>query len=176
MRLSFVAVVGVLGLITMACEKPIDASEAAAASDSALSATAQCVRQATDAELIAELQARLAASGSSSGSSGDVSTDTAVCTFSCDTSTNLTISVVAPDGSEKTKTIFTGSGGTCQNLAEKLAQTRATITHVSLIAVCDTSTNLHRYSVTPAGQLTELAAQFTGSAGSCANQADAINR
>jgi hypothetical protein len=173
MRFCYVAVVGALGWAAMACEKPMDSQEAAATTDDALSATAQCVRQASDAELIAELQARLAASGSSSGAT---STDTSACTFNCDSSTNFHISVIGPTGAEKTASIFVGNPGTCGTYADKLSQTRANISHLSLIAVCDSSTNLHRFSITPAGALSELAVQFTGNPNTCASQADAINR
>jgi hypothetical protein len=172
--MRFVAVVGALGLAAMACEKPMDSQEAAATTDNALSATAQCVRQASDAELIAELQARLA--GSSSGSSGATSGDTSACSFSCDSSTNFRVSVIGPTGAEKTASVFVGNPNTCGTYADKLSQTRASISHLSLIAVCDSSTNLHRFSITPAGALSELAVQFTGNPNTCASQADAINR
>lgn len=175
MRISYIAAATALGLAAMACEKPMDSQEAAASTDNALSATAQCVRQATDAELIAELQARLA-SGSSSGSSGTTSTEQSVCTFSCDSSTNLILSVIGPTGAEKKATLFTGNPTTCRSYADKLGQTRATISRLALIAACDSSTNLHRWSVTPAGALTELEVQFTGNPTNCASQADAINR
>jgi hypothetical protein len=36
------------------------------------------------------------------------------------------------------------------------------ISHFSLIAACDSSTNLHRFSITRAGVLTELEVEFTG--------------
>lgn len=170
MRFSSLAVTGALGLGLMACEKPMDAQEAAATSDNALSATAQCVRQATDAELIAELQARLGASGPSTPS------EASICTFGCDVNTNLLISVIGPSGTEKKTSLFTGSANTCRSYSDKLNQTRHEITRVSLAAVCDSNTNLHRYSITPQGELAELEVRFIGSASSCTQQAEAINR
>lgn len=173
MRISgFLAAAGSVALLALACEKPADGADPAASSDNAITgADAQCLHNASNSDLIAELSSRL-----SNGSSGGTTTTAgAAGSFTCDSSTNLTIGIIGPTGQEQTKEIFTGSASACQTAATKLGQTRGSITHTSLIGVCDSSTNLVRFSATPDGALTQLSSVFTGSASSCSTQADAMN-
>lgn len=162
-----------LGLATMACDKPGDASDQeASTSTDALSAPAQCVRQASDAELIAELQARLAA-----GSSGAVpSTDSAAATYTCDSSGYLTIAIIKQDGSEVTDRNYLGNSANCHTFADQLNETRQSFTHTTIFAICDSSGYLQRFSVTAAGNMTKLDRQYLGSFDNCKSQAATINR
>jgi hypothetical protein len=171
MRVSgFLAAAGSVALLALACEKPADGADPSASSDNAITgADAQCLHNASNADLVAELSTRLSSSGGTTTTSG------AAGSFTCDSSTNLTIGIIGPTGTEQTKEIFTGSAATCQTAATKLNATRGSITHTALIGVCDSSTNLQRFSATPDGALTQLSAVFTGSASSCATQADAMN-
>jgi hypothetical protein len=162
-----------LAALAMACEKPIDSNEATSADNAALTATQQCLHQATNQEIIDELQARLAASGSSSG--GTTSGDSAAVSFVCDNFANLQFSVVGPNGQEHKDQVTIGSSSTCNDAAQKLNQTRASITHTSLFGVCDNFANLNRWSVTPDGTLTKLSSVTIGSSSTCASQADAMN-
>lgn len=170
--LGLFVVGGALGLVAMACDKPGDeANEQPATSTDALSATAQCVRQASDAELIAELQARLAA-----GSSGSVPpTESASATYTCDSSGYLTIAIIKPNGSESTDRNYLGNSDNCHVFADQLNETRQSFPHTSIFAICDTSGYLQRFSVTTAGVMTKLDRQYLGSFDNCKSQAATIN-
>ncbi len=170
--LGFLAAAGSVALLALACERPADGSNPAASSDNAITgADAQCLHNASNADLITELSTRL-----NGGSSGGTTTASAAGSFTCDSSTNLTIGIVGANGAEQTKQVFTGSAQACQTAATKLGQTRGSITKTALIGVCDSSTNLVRFSATPDGTLTQLSSVFTGSASSCSTQADSLNQ
>jgi hypothetical protein len=157
--------------VAVGCQNADPSAVQAAESSSALTSSQQCLRQASNADLLAELQARLQASGSSSGSTGGG----AVASYGCDSSTRLNVSVIAPDGTEKTAQVYVGNADSCNQTATLLNRTRHSISQTELIAICDSSTRLNRFSVTPDGTLQTLAQQYVGSADACIQQANQVN-
>jgi hypothetical protein len=127
-----------------------------------------CLEQSTNSELLRELDRRLQG-GSGGGSEG------AIATFSCDGSTNLHISLVGSSGLEKAAQVYIGSTSRCEQLVGQLERTRSRILSTSLIGICDSATYLLRYSLTPAGGLTELSKRYIGSSSRCEEEAAKLN-
>jgi hypothetical protein len=127
----------------------------------------ECLQNSTNSELIRELDRRL--SGSTGGS------QSAAASFSCDSQTNLLISVVGSNGQEQEAQIYLGSSSRCSEIAQELNANRARILATSIFAVCDSQTNLFRFSATPAGVLTELSKRYIGSSSRCVEEQRRIN-
>jgi hypothetical protein len=139
---------------------------ALAATNSAF-ANNECLQNATNSELMRELDRRL--SGVPGGS------QSAAASFSCDSQTNLLISVVGSNGQEQEAQIYLGSSSRCNEIAQQLNSNRSRISATSIIAVCDSQTNLFRYSITPVGSLTELSKRYIGSSSRCTEEQNRIN-
>jgi hypothetical protein len=157
-------------LCTAACQNGPGGGEPAPATEteSALTSSQQCLRQASNADLLAELSSRLQ-SGGTNPSGG------AVASYSCDSSAQLNISVVSPAGAEHTAQVYIGNSANCQAVMQTLNRNRHSITATELVAVCDSSAQVNRFSVTPAGDLTTLSSIYVGNMDQClalANQID----
>jgi hypothetical protein len=157
--------ISVLSLVAGCQGAKLPALENAAAA--APLADASCLPTVTNDELIAELSRRLSITNPGGSAIGS---------FACDSSTNLLISIVSSTGAEQTASVFTGSSQRCATRAAQLATSRQHIASLQLIEICDSSTNLMRFSVTPAGVLTQLSSQFTGNQTNCETEANAADQ
>jgi hypothetical protein len=135
--------------------------------ESALTSSQQCLHQASNADLIAELSSRL--------QSGPTNPGGAVASYSCDSSAQLNISVVSPTGAEHTAQVYVGNGANCQAVMQTLNRNRHSIATTELIAVCDSSAQVNRFSVTPDGNLQTLSSIYVGNMDQCLAQANQID-
>ncbi len=130
-------------------------------------ANEHCLENATHSELLRELERRLY-NGGMGGSSATVS-------YQCDNSAYLMVSVLAPNGSEVAIREYIGMNSRCHAYAAELRQYRSRINSTTIIAICDTSAYLKRYSITPQGVLNELTKHYIGSQSRCEEEQRAIN-
>jgi len=126
------------------------------------------LRDATSQQILDELAYRLRTGGGGGGNG-------ARAIYSCDSSTYLQISVVSPTGSEVTDSVYIGNAAHCTTQSQQLNANRSRISSTVVAAVCDSSTYLQRYSITPEGALGELQSRYIGNMANCMAQAESIN-
>ena len=127
------------------------------------------LRDATNQQILDELACRLRTGGGGGGGGGSRAI------YACDSSTYLQISVVGPTGTEVTDSVYIGNPTHCTSQAQQLNANRGRITSTVVAALCDSSTYLQRYSITPEGALGELQSRYIGNMANCLSQAESIN-
>ena len=127
-------------------------------------AASSCLQNATDSDLLAELGRRLNSSGGGGGSA-----DGAIATITCDSSNNMHISTVLPD-TGKSQVYDRYIGSSCADYATSLRRvSNVGLSRSVLISVCDSSNNMAKILLTPAGDVKETSVTYIGS--SCKQQA-----
>jgi len=98
----------------------------------------------------------------------------AIATYICDSSA-YNIELVNTQGVADSEKSYIGNADSCGQQAEKLFNLHARVTEFDLIAVCDSSAYLVRYSLNPNGVLTKTDSTYIGDMERCHQQAAGIN-
>lgn len=126
------------------------------------------LRDATNQQLVDELSYRLRVGGGGSGNSSSIS-------YLCDSSSYLKISIVGPSGTESSKQYYLGDSAYCSRQRAVLNTSRGRIERTTVIAICDSSYYLQRFSVTELGVVRDLSNNYIGDSEACFDQARSIN-
>lgn len=135
--------------------------------------TASCafaveLQDATNQQILDELALRLRLGGGIGG-------DSAAVTYLCDSSSYLKVSIVGPSGTETARQFYTGSSDYCSRQRTILNASRSRINRTTIVAVCDSSSYLKRFSITEQGVTHDLASNYVGNTEACFDQARTVN-
>jgi hypothetical protein len=126
------------------------------------------LRSASNQEILDELSYRLRTGGGGSGGGSRAG-------YTCDSSSYLHLSVVSPTGSEAQESIYIGNAGQCSSQAQILNTNRSRVNSTTVVAICNSSAYLKRYSITTAGAIAELEQRYIGDMQNCLAQAQSLN-
>ncbi len=131
----------------------------------------ECLRRASNRDLIAELDSRLGG-----GNGGGSQYDSVFVSYLCQYDGDMMISLVNAAGSEINVEVDIDKINNCNEMAGVLSSNRSRISRTTVIGVCDYSGDMIRYSITPQGIITKISKVEIDDVPICIQQAAALNR
>ncbi len=133
---------------------------------STLGASAVDLEQASNRQLLQEVAKRL---------EPGAATSSVIVTYLCDSSGYLKMETLGPAGVSKSESKYLSSTQSCEEQAVLLRQNKARVNGLTLLAVCDSSGYLYKYSIDEKAEIKSLSSAYLSSYGACLPQAKAIN-